>query len=88
MSLGRREAHARSAEITPRSGLRTLLAARRSLAPSGPSAPRRPAPSPARQVDMPVFFYIDPEFLKDRRMRKLDNMCLSYTFFKSNEIYG
>ena len=86
MSLGRREAHARSAEITPRSP--QLLAARRSLAPPGPSAPRRPAPSPARQVDMPVFFYIDPEFLKDRRMRKLDNMCLSYTFFKSNEIYG
>jgi len=43
---------------------------------------------PGETVDMPVFFYIDPDFLKDRRMRKLDNMCLSYTFFRSNEIYS
>ena len=43
---------------------------------------------PGETVDMPVFFYIDPEFLDDRRMSKLDSMTLSYTFFKSNEIYG
>ena len=43
---------------------------------------------PGETVDMPVFFYIDPEFLADRRMSKLDSMTLSYTFFKSNEIYG
>jgi cytochrome c oxidase assembly protein subunit 11 len=36
---------------------------------------------------MPVFFYIDPEFLEDRRMSKLNTMTLSYTFFKSNEVY-
>jgi cytochrome c oxidase assembly protein subunit 11 len=43
---------------------------------------------PGETVDMPVFFYIDPEFLNDRRMKRLDTMTLSYTFFKSNEIYG
>jgi cytochrome c oxidase assembly protein subunit 11 len=42
---------------------------------------------PGETVDMPVFFYIDPEFLTDRRMGKLDTMTLSYTFFRSNEIY-
>ena len=42
---------------------------------------------PGETVDMPVFFYIDPDFLADRRMGKLDTMTLSYTFFKSNEIY-
>lgn len=35
-----------------------------------------------------VFFYIDPDFLKDRRMGRLDTMTLSYTFFKSNEVYS
>ena len=43
---------------------------------------------PGETVDMPVFFYIDPEFLEDRRMRRLETMTLSYTFFKSNEVYG
>jgi len=43
---------------------------------------------PGETVDMPVFFYIDPEFLEDRRMKRLDTMTLSYTFFKSNEIYA
>ena len=43
---------------------------------------------PGETVDMPVFFYIDPEFLKDRKMKRLDTMTLSYTFFKSNEIYS
>ena len=43
---------------------------------------------PGETVDMPVFFYIDPDFLKDRRMGKLNSMTLSYTFFKSNEVYG
>ena len=32
--------------------------------------------------------YVDPDFLQDRRMKKLDSMTLSYTFFKSNEIYS
>ncbi|KAK5132045.1 hypothetical protein LTR08_000382 [Meristemomyces frigidus] len=34
-------------------------------------------------VDMPVFFYIDPEFLKDPTMRNIDTITLNYTFFKA-----
>jgi cytochrome c oxidase assembly protein subunit 11 len=32
-------------------------------------------------VDMPVFFFIDPDFLKDPAMRGIDTITLSYTFF-------
>ena len=32
-------------------------------------------------VDMPVFFFIDPEFLADPQMRGIDTVTLSYTFF-------
>lgn len=32
-------------------------------------------------VDMPVFFYIDPDFLKDPNMRNIDTITLNYTFF-------
>lgn len=31
---------------------------------------------------MPVFFYIDPEFATDPRLKGVDNLTLSYTFFK------
>jgi len=41
---------------------------------------------PGETVDMPVFFYIDPEFLEDRRMKKVESMTLSYTFFHSADI--
>ena len=34
-------------------------------------------------VDMPVFFYIDPEFLDDPNMRGIDTITLNYTFFKA-----
>ncbi|KAF2762251.1 cytochrome c oxidase assembly protein CtaG/Cox11 [Pseudovirgaria hyperparasitica] len=34
-------------------------------------------------VDMPVFFYIDPEFSKDLNMRGIETITLSYTFFKA-----
>lgn len=34
-------------------------------------------------VDMPVFFFIDPEFLKDPQMKGVDTVTLSYTFFKA-----
>lgn len=40
---------------------------------------------PGETVDMPVFFYIDPEFLKDRRMKNINTMTLSYTFWKSSD---
>ncbi|OOO14867.1 Cytochrome c oxidase assembly protein ctaG [Aspergillus oryzae] len=34
-------------------------------------------------VDMPVFFYIDPDFTKDPQMKGIDTITLSYTFFKA-----
>lgn len=34
---------------------------------------------------MPVFFYIDPEFATDPRLKGVDNLTLSYTFFKVAE---
>lgn len=37
---------------------------------------------PGEQVDMPVFFYIDPEFETDPKMDGINNLILSYTFFK------
>ncbi|KAJ9552054.1 hypothetical protein OSB04_016099 [Centaurea solstitialis] len=40
---------------------------------------------PGEQIDMPVFFYIDPEFETDPRMDGIDNIILSYTFFKISE---
>ncbi|XP_031554128.1 cytochrome c oxidase assembly protein COX11, mitochondrial-like [Actinia tenebrosa] len=41
--------------------------------------------NPHEQVDMPVFFYIDPEFTEDPAMAKVDTIILSYTFFESKE---
>lgn len=34
-------------------------------------------------VDMPVFFYIDPEFATDINMKGIETVTLSYTFFKA-----
>ncbi|KAH7398800.1 cytochrome c oxidase assembly protein CtaG/Cox11-domain-containing protein [Phaeosphaeria sp. MPI-PUGE-AT-0046c] len=34
-------------------------------------------------VDMPVFFYIDPEFVMDPNMKGIETVTLSYTFFKA-----
>ncbi|XP_034831152.1 cytochrome c oxidase assembly protein COX11, mitochondrial [Maniola hyperantus] len=41
--------------------------------------------SPHEQVDMPVFFYIDPDFMEDPRMEYVDEIVLSYTFFEAKE---
>nr|XP_012319016.1 cytochrome c oxidase assembly protein COX11, mitochondrial [Aotus nancymaae] len=41
--------------------------------------------NPQEEVDMPVFFYIDPEFAEDPRMIKVDVITLSYTFFEAKE---
>ncbi|XP_022136891.1 cytochrome c oxidase assembly protein COX11, mitochondrial [Momordica charantia] len=40
---------------------------------------------PGEQIDMPVFFYIDPEFETDPKMDGINNIILSYTFFKVSE---
>ncbi|XP_050234939.1 cytochrome c oxidase assembly protein COX11, mitochondrial [Mercurialis annua] len=40
---------------------------------------------PGEQIDMPVFFYIDPEFETDPRMDGINNIILSYTFFKVSD---
>lgn len=41
--------------------------------------------NPHEEVDMPVFFYIDPEFDDDPHLAKVDEIVLSYTFFKADE---
>ncbi|KAI0101843.1 amine oxidase [Nemania sp. FL0031] len=34
-------------------------------------------------VDMPVFFYLDPDLLEDLNMKGINEVTLSYTFFKA-----
>lgn len=41
--------------------------------------------NPHEEVDMPVFFFIDPEFDEDPRMARVDTITLSYTFFEAKE---
>ncbi|CAJ0968466.1 unnamed protein product [Ranitomeya imitator] len=41
--------------------------------------------NPHEEVDMPVFFFIDPEFAEDPRMASVENIMLSYTFFEAKE---
>ncbi|KPJ02177.1 PREDICTED: cytochrome c oxidase assembly protein COX11, mitochondrial [Papilio xuthus] len=41
--------------------------------------------NPHEQVDMPVFFYIDPEFTEDPKMEYVEEIVLSYTFFEAKE---
>lgn len=36
------------------------------------------------EVDMPVFFYIDPEFVNDPNMKGIEQVTLSYTFFSKS----
>ena len=37
------------------------------------------------EIDMPVFFYIDPEIVDDPAMNNVSNITLSYTFFKTGQ---
>jgi cytochrome c oxidase assembly protein subunit 11 len=37
------------------------------------------------EIDMPVFFFIDPEMIDDPAMENVRNITLSYTFFKTGE---
>lgn len=43
---------------------------------------------PGETVDMPVFFYIDPEWCEDPYMDRVGSITLSYTFFKTDIEYG
>lgn len=40
---------------------------------------------PNEEIDMPVFFFIDPEFCSDPAMASVQNITLSYTFFKTGD---
>lgn len=40
---------------------------------------------PGETVDMPVFFFVDPDFLKDSQLAHVHNLTLSYTFFQTDE---
>lgn len=42
---------------------------------------------PGETVDMPVFFFIDPEFADDPQMKHVNNVTLSYTFFQTDIDY-
>ena len=35
------------------------------------------------EVDMPVFFFLDNDFVDDPLMKRIDSIVLSYTFFKA-----
>ena len=37
------------------------------------------------EIDMPVLFFIDPEFLDDPAMDSVNSITLSYTFFRTGE---
>lgn len=37
------------------------------------------------EIDMPVFFFIDKEILNDPAMDHVNNVTLSYTFFKTGD---
>lgn len=37
-------------------------------------------------IDMPVFFFLDPDFLEDPKMEEIDTITLSYTFFRAGQV--
>jgi cytochrome c oxidase assembly protein Cox11 len=39
-------------------------------------------------VDMPVFFYLDPDMLNDLNMKGIETVTLSYTFFSKRTLYS
>ncbi|GAB6030362.1 hypothetical protein CHUAL_006023 [Chamberlinius hualienensis] len=41
--------------------------------------------NPHEQVDMPVFFYLDPDYAEDPKLETIDSITLSYTFFEAKE---
>uniref|UniRef100_A0A0K0FGN2 Cytochrome c oxidase assembly protein COX11, mitochondrial n=1 Tax=Strongyloides venezuelensis TaxID=75913 RepID=A0A0K0FGN2_STRVS len=41
--------------------------------------------NPGEEVDLPVFFYIDPDYANDPNLEYLDSILLSYTFFEAKK---
>ncbi|CAG2109002.1 unnamed protein product [Medioppia subpectinata] len=41
--------------------------------------------NPNELVDLPVFFYIDPEYADDPRLENINDIVLSYTFFEAKK---
>uniref|UniRef100_A0AAF5CWR1 Cytochrome c oxidase assembly protein COX11, mitochondrial n=2 Tax=Strongyloides stercoralis TaxID=6248 RepID=A0AAF5CWR1_STRER len=41
--------------------------------------------NPGEEVDLPVFFFIDPDYANDPALEHLDNILLSYTFFEAQK---
>lgn len=41
--------------------------------------------APHEEIDMPVFFFIDPDITRDPSMESCSSITLSYTFFKTDE---
>lgn len=41
--------------------------------------------NPNERVEMPVFFYIDPDYSEDPRLEDTDSIVLSYFFFESKD---
>ena len=39
---------------------------------------------PGETVDMPVFFYVDPDFMEDGNLDRCNHITLSYTFFRTD----
>jgi len=39
---------------------------------------------PGEEVDMPVFFFIDPDYVDDPALKSCNNIVLSYTFFQTD----
>ena len=37
-------------------------------------------------VELPVLFFIDSDFLNDPKMKDIDSITLSYTFFKTTDL--
>ncbi|KAL7485372.1 hypothetical protein ACHAW6_010972 [Cyclotella cf. meneghiniana] len=42
---------------------------------------------PGETVDMPVFFFIDPEIMEDPQLKNVRSVTLSYTFFQTDVDY-
>lgn len=41
---------------------------------------------PGEEMNFPVSFFIDPEFVKDKQMDDIDTITLSYTFYLADEV--